>query len=680
MSESFRRRNPYIIGRPILEPEMFFGRETLFGFIEDNLLQGAQVILLHGQRRIGKSSVLAQIPNFVKLKEFAFVPLSLEGDSRKPIGEVLHELARDSLDYFDHVKERVDVPSIKALTRVPRLFVDRFLPQLRQALGVKNLVLLLDEFDTLGDYHPDVNNAAGHLFPFLQSEVYEHRDLYIIPVVGRQLTDLRSLLTLFREAPYREVGLLDKRSAEKLITKPAEGVLDFFPSAIDEILELSAGHPYFTQMLCFSLFVNAREEDRWKVTRNDVRKNVERAIEFGEGGLAWFWDGIPLPERVVFSAAAAVPEFKPATSALHTIPAKHSPEAFSPLEFTEIEPLDLLRECGVIVTDDIRRSISNLVSWKFLQSSGLHQLPMRSTTRPPTIPKYRVTIELVRRWLVGRHPIRKEVKELSALSVEAEELYETARRERQRGATPATIALLERALKFNPNHFGALRELASSWAELQQFSRAIPYYERAYLIDPLQVKDAYVQAFYDYAESLRDLGQFDEAIARLNDALKIDPQHGDAQDLLEQVRRAKEIDEKLKLSPVKTANGNGTYTQQAIDSSDESEVQETDLSMLHNNFSHLVDQVNAEAPNEWKDKALERLDDLQREIFNRREVDLATLAYVHRWFSRNLPSNLSQTMTDFIDTVVSRTFGRRDPEEQDAEITNSKSDKRFEAQ
>ncbi len=93
MSDSFGRKNPYIIGRPIVEPEMFFGRETLFEFIQDNLLQGAQVILLHGQRRIGKSSVLAQIPHFVKLKDFEFVPLSLEGDSRKPLGMVLHELA-----------------------------------------------------------------------------------------------------------------------------------------------------------------------------------------------------------------------------------------------------------------------------------------------------------------------------------------------------------------------------------------------------------------------------------------------------------------------------------------------------------------------------------------------------------------------------------------------------------
>ena len=119
------RRNPYIIGRPITEPGSFFGRESLFQFVADSLDKGSQVILLHGQRRIGKSSVLAQIPNFVDLEQFAFVPLSLEGDSQKPLGEVLHELARDSLEHFN-LMDAIALPSIAELEANPKIFVDRF--------------------------------------------------------------------------------------------------------------------------------------------------------------------------------------------------------------------------------------------------------------------------------------------------------------------------------------------------------------------------------------------------------------------------------------------------------------------------------------------------------------------------------------------------------------------------
>ena len=46
-----------------------------------------------------------------------------------------------------------------------------------------------------------------------------------MPVVGRRLDELQTLLSLFREAPQWEICLLEGDSARRLITKPAEGVL-----------------------------------------------------------------------------------------------------------------------------------------------------------------------------------------------------------------------------------------------------------------------------------------------------------------------------------------------------------------------------------------------------------------------------------------------------------------------
>ncbi|MFM6007372.1 MAG: ATP-binding protein, partial [Sphaerospermopsis kisseleviana] len=65
--------NPYIIGRPITDPKKFFGREGLFPLINDNLLQNVQLILLYGQRRIGKSSILNLIPKKISDDEFIFI-------------------------------------------------------------------------------------------------------------------------------------------------------------------------------------------------------------------------------------------------------------------------------------------------------------------------------------------------------------------------------------------------------------------------------------------------------------------------------------------------------------------------------------------------------------------------------------------------------------------------------
>ncbi|MEM9542141.1 MAG: ATP-binding protein, partial [Cyanobacteria bacterium P01_E01_bin.42] len=88
------QRNPYIVGSAISDPKYFFGRQKLFQFVEENLEKGEKVILLHGQRRIGKSSVLLQIPNFVRSDRFVFIPFDLQDKGYLHLSQVLYRLAR----------------------------------------------------------------------------------------------------------------------------------------------------------------------------------------------------------------------------------------------------------------------------------------------------------------------------------------------------------------------------------------------------------------------------------------------------------------------------------------------------------------------------------------------------------------------------------------------------------
>ena len=633
MNFPIARRNPYIIGRPITEANLFFGRESLFQFVADNLHKGSQVILLHGQRRIGKSSVLAQIPNFVDLENFTFVPLSLEGDSQKPLGEVLHELARDSLEHFGLIGSIV-LPSISELEHDPKIFVDRFLLQLRHALKTQNLVLLLDEFDAF--YSLKV--AAGHLFQYLQSEVYHHPDLYIIPVVGRQLNDLPELVSLFREAPNQEVGLLDRRSAERLITMPAEGLLDYSQDAINAILELSAGHPYFTQVVCFAVFSHAREEDRWQVTRADVESIVEKAIELGEGGLAWFWDGLPIPERVVFSAAAEVPEAKLISDQLADADL---------LNFTQEEPLASLRDRGVILTPPLHEAVFNLVDWKFLQSVGSKSRPT-GTTIPPRVSTFRVTIELVRRWLVRRHALQHEVWELERLTPEVDRLYQEIRRARPFGVTLSIISRLTPILAANPNHFGALFEMAECLMEIRNFSHAVKYYDRAYRVDPVRAKDGFLQALWDYGDELREEGHLKEARGTLEQALEIVPDSPEIHEVLEEIRKEEKYSDYLLPPPSFVVSSREFLAEEVPEIASTS-----DLTALEEKFSDVWELVEDKAPSDVKDRALERLDEL-KEIFTTQELNLTTMAYVRQWFMKHVPAPLNEAVSHFLEEIVSK--------------------------
>jgi archaellum biogenesis ATPase FlaH len=505
------RKNPYVIGRPVTETALFFDREDLFTLIADALPQ-AQVILLHGQRRIGKSSVLAQIPLQLCNEGYTFVLLSLEGKSQKSLSQVLSELAQEVVDYLNL---GIAVPSEEDFRQQPQQFADRVLAQAYAQMDRSELVLLFDEFDTLGNYHPDA--AATHLFPFLSEVLQDHPWLHIIPVVGRRLQDLPTLLGLFRNAPNYEIDLLDPESTRQLITTPAQGLLQYDETAIQAILELAAGHPYFTQVLCFTLFTQAREQDCWQVSREQVYQAIDRAIEFGEGGLAWFWDGLPIPERVCFAAAATVAELK-------------WEEGYS-LEIKEGEPLSFLEDSGVMLTECLHRAQQNLLDWHYLW-------PLKQVYTPETVERstYKVTIELVRRWLLRRHRVTQEIWQLQDLEPDVRPTYEAARDWRHRGQLYQAIRGYEQVLSLNPNHLSALFELADCLGATQAYSRAIECYERAYHIDPVRARDGLLRARIGYARTLWDRGQELEAERSLQRVLDLEPDHEDAQALLQLIQ------------------------------------------------------------------------------------------------------------------------------------------------
>ncbi|MBW4678108.1 MAG: ABC transporter substrate-binding protein [Desmonostoc geniculatum HA4340-LM1] len=231
------RRNPYIIGRPIFEPEKFFGREELFQFIEDNLIRDVKFIFLHGQRRIGRSSVLQQIPHKIAQDKFVFVTFDLQEHSQSSLGEILHSLAEAIAENLELDSEIIRLPSQEEFKNNPDIFSHDFLPQIYHKLGNKNLVLLLDEFDVASGDN-SIINQGGSFFRYLQLLLKQQEKLFIIPVLGRIKDDLQNLLDLFKDAPFQEVGLLNDLSARRLITIPAQGILDLEVANFDRALTL----------------------------------------------------------------------------------------------------------------------------------------------------------------------------------------------------------------------------------------------------------------------------------------------------------------------------------------------------------------------------------------------------------------------------------------------------------
>ncbi|AOY81172.1 AAA family ATPase [Moorena producens JHB] len=501
------RRNPYIVGRPISEPELFFGRRNKFDFIEDNLRQGVQVILFHGQRRIGKSTVLKQIPNFVGQNDFVFVQFDLQDKSQLSLSRLLYSLAQAIIKQLQLGSDPSKLPTVTELETNPTLFADSFLPKVYQQLWDKKLVLLLDEFDVLSSnsYPSDLTSSkessSETFFPYLKSLIQQEQRLFIIPFIGRQMDDMPKLLGLFKGAPSQKVGLLSERSATELITEPAKGSLTYESEAIDAILALTSGHPYFTQVLCHALFAQARTEQKWQVTRDDVTRIVDDAIEIGEGGLTWFRDGLPIPERVIFSAVAE---------------AQRNAERNS----TQIvqDPLSLLEEYGVTITESLTQAREKLVESGFL---GVVNITDKVSSYKEK--SYKVEIELVRRWLVQRYPLRREIFELEDLDPEAKASYKKAIELNGQGDVFHRLKRYQQVLKANPNHFSALFEIARIYLEGHVFDKAVECYQRAYQVNPVRNQDGLLRSHLGYAQHLMEVGEVILAREQFEQVLKIEP-------------------------------------------------------------------------------------------------------------------------------------------------------------
>ena len=70
--------NPYVAGPAVFGPN-FFGRNQIFQKIQEALVTSRQrLVVLYGQRRIGKSSILKELPQHLPSDCFTTVNFDLQ--------------------------------------------------------------------------------------------------------------------------------------------------------------------------------------------------------------------------------------------------------------------------------------------------------------------------------------------------------------------------------------------------------------------------------------------------------------------------------------------------------------------------------------------------------------------------------------------------------------------------
>jgi hypothetical protein len=264
-----RRFNPYIVGTPVFDRHLFFGRETLArGALE---LLGSHSVELTGERRIGKTSFLHHLqgmlaaPNGGERRSFpVFVDLEAVG-ARGFFGALMEETL-ESLAPAPRTLVRLrfggELDGYRAddFGHDLRLVVEELRGRTRQPV---RLVLLIDEADAIRE---DPDWIGDHwLGPLLESVSQEVR--VVVAGVGRGAGGPRRRHPALHAL---ELGPFTQEDAEELVRKPVAGVFGYEPRAVQQILHLSRLRPFPIQRLCLHAVDRMHDEGRTMVRVSDV--------------------------------------------------------------------------------------------------------------------------------------------------------------------------------------------------------------------------------------------------------------------------------------------------------------------------------------------------------------------------------------------------------------------------
>lgn len=304
--------NPYITGNPIRANlvALFKGRTNLTADIVNRLRGGRRgTILLHGARRMGKSSFLYHLENLLPT---GFIPVLVdcqgavtenEASFFWSIGKRIYDVLRrrDSA-----LGSRLSRPVRDEYLESPSNRLEEWLnDDVIPSLGRRSTIFItLDEFEEIGNAIRDgrmSENILGQLRHLIQ-----HADFLVFMFVGVASLDVLTVnaASYFISVSSIELGYLDRVSAENLILRPFEPedptiklpeteigrVPKYDDDAVDEILRLTRHQPYLIQAFCEQVIELANNEQLENITIEHVGKIADKMDTAYPNYFDFFWN------------------------------------------------------------------------------------------------------------------------------------------------------------------------------------------------------------------------------------------------------------------------------------------------------------------------------------------------------------------------------------------------------
>lgn len=385
--------NLYSTGTPTHDSRMFYGREADMAFLKDNLGRDAKtVIVLYGQRRSGKTTLLLQLINAFAHHEPIPVLIDMQRISYDiTINSFLYNVALFIAQAMQKKEIPVCQPQVADFDAQPTMAFDAFLDSIEAQISRQKLILMVDEFEILEEYVVN-GTLKPAVFEYLRDILQHRRNINFLFSGTHKINEYtrwyRSVF--FNIARHHRLTRLSPQAAEDLIQKPVAGFLEYEPHTVKKIRQLTADQPYLIHLMCRAIVDYCNDRSKTYVTINDIHSVLHEVMQTGEFHFDWLWDQISPQDRVALSAIA-----------------ENEREEGRWLTLAELE--EIYRRNGIQFTrEHLRTSLKTLLDVDLVEkASGNGRDSAYENSR------YRIPVGLTREWLRQEKPLEIVRKELS---------------------------------------------------------------------------------------------------------------------------------------------------------------------------------------------------------------------------------------------------------------------------
>lgn len=299
--------NPYIVGNPIESKEMFFGREDDFDFIRRRVVSAEEggLLVLCGARRSGKTSILFQIKGGRLGPEFIPILIDMQSMTVQDDAEFLAKVAQEVIRAIDHPEISFKADYLGPAARNPFNAFQTLIQIIGTKLPDRKLVLMFDEYELI-ETHLAKGRFTTDILNLLASWMEQQRGVFFVFTGSDRLEarDKRVWSNFLGKALHRRISFLSRDDTERLIHEPVQGVVHYDACVPDQLFHLTAGQPFYTQVLCQALVDDLNEQRKDHVTEDDVHRVVTEMIENPLPQMIFSWSSLEDVEKLCLSCLA----------------------------------------------------------------------------------------------------------------------------------------------------------------------------------------------------------------------------------------------------------------------------------------------------------------------------------------------------------------------------------------